>query len=245
MAGHSKWANIQHRKGRQDARRSRLFSRLTREVAVAARMGGPEPADNSRLRQAVVAAVAANLPRDTIERAIQRSIRRSDADQLEELCYEGYAAGGVAVLVDCITDNRNRTVAEVRNAFRRYDGSLGRSGAVSHLFKRRGRIRSPATAGLERVFELAVDQGAEEVTAADDGSIEILTAPTALETVRQALEAAGCEPWGATLYMHPLCEVEPAAEAAGKVLKLLELLDGLEDVQALHSNAIFPDGLTA
>ena len=245
MAGHSKWANIQHRKSRQDAKRSHLFSRLTREVAVAARLGGPEPADNPRLRQAVVAALAANLPRDNIDRAIRRSIQRSDADQLEEVCYEGYACSGVAVLVDCITDNRNRTVAEVRNAFRRHDGSLGRSGAVSHLFKRMGRICSPATAGLERVFELAVDQGAEEVTVADDGSIEILTAPAALETVRQVLEAAGCAPQGATLYMHPLREVELAGEAAGKVLKLLELLDGLEDVQALHSNAIFPDGLTA
>lgn len=240
MAGHSKWANTQHRKNRQDAKRSRLFSRLTREVAVAARLGGPNPADNPRLRQAMVAAVAANLPKANIERAIKRSTKPVDADNFEEVRYEGYAPGGVAVLVDCITDNRNRTSAEVRNAFKHGGGSLGRSGSVAHIFQRRVRLKCPPGAGYEHIFHLAAEAGAEDVIENSDTSVEVLTDAENLARMRQVLVDAGCEPLEAVPCMSPKNEVKLSVDTAPTVLKLLDALDDLEDVQGIHSNAVFP-----
>ena len=185
----------------------------------------------------MAAAVAANLPKDNIERAIKRCTQQGDADKLEEIRYEGYACSGVAVLVDCITDNRNRTVAEVRNAFKRGGGSLG---SVEHLFQRKGCLKYPPTVDYEHIFELAVDNGAEDVNEYNGIGVEVLTAPGDLERVRKALTEAGCAPLEAKLCMHPATAVQLDADSAPAVLKLLETLDNLEDVQEIHSNAVFP-----
>ena len=187
MAGHSKWANIQHRKGAQDARRGKLFTKLIREITVSARQSGPEPANNPRLRAAMDKALTANMSKDTIDRAIKKGAGAGDGDSFEEVRYEGYGPGGVAVMVDCLTDNRNRTVAEVRHAFSKAGGNLGTDGSVGYLFTKVGQLSFPAGIDEDRVMEAALEAGADDVITNDDGSVDVLTSPDQFEAVRDAL----------------------------------------------------------
>ena len=240
MAGHSKWANIQHRKSAQDAKRGKLFTKLIRELTTAARSGGADPATNPRLRTAIDKALAANMTRDTIDRAIKRGGGAADGDNFEAVRYEGYGPGGVAVMVDCLTDNRNRTVGEVRHLFSKRGGNLGTDGSVAYLFEARGSIVLPADVGEERAFELALESGADDVVV-QDGGIELLTASERLHEVREALLALGVTPQSAELAERPSTTVQLDAEQTVSVIKLLEALEDLDDVQQVHSNAEFSD----
>lgn len=244
MAGHSKWANIKHRKAAQDAKRGKIFTKLIRELTVAARAGGPEPADNPRLRAAVDKALSNNMTKDTIDRAISRGAGTNDADNMEEVVYEGYGPGGVAVLVDCMTDNKNRTVSEVRHAFTKSGGNLGTSGSVAYLFNKRGRISFNADVSEEEVMEPALEGGAEDLVTNPDGSLDIFTDPADFGAVKDALEAAGFEPASAEVSMLPDTSAEITdVELAQKVLKLVDRLEDLDDVQEVYSNADFSDAV--
>lgn len=243
MSGHSKWANIQHRKNAQDARRGRVFTRLVREVATAARVGGGDPDSNPRLRLALERANAANVPKDNLERAIKRATGEGEGQAIEEATYEGYAPGGVAVLVECMTDNRNRTVADVRHAFSRYGGNLGADGSVAYLFNRVGQIRIAAGADEERLIETALEAGAEDVVRDEDGAFEVLTDPNDFEGVRNALRTAGLEVEEAEVGMRPANWVELDEGDAEKLLRLLDALDELDDTQQVYVNARFPEAL--
>ncbi len=245
MAGHSKWANIQHRKSAQDAKRGKLFTKLIREITVAARLGGPDPAANPRLRAAIDKAQSHNMPKDTIERAIKRGGGAQDGQQLEEVRYEGYAPGGVAVMVDCMTDNRNRTVAEVRHAFSKCGGSLGTEGSVAYLFTKAGVIGFPAGTDEDRVMEAALEAGAEDVVTHEDGSIEVLTTPERFVDVKEALVARGLEPEHAEVTMRAATSVTLGEEDARRMVKLLEMLEDLDDVQNVYSNADIPEEVLA
>ncbi len=237
MAGHSKWANIRHRKAAQDAKRGKVFTKLIRELVVAARAGGPIPDDNPRLRAAVDKALGANMKRDTIDKAIARGAGNAEGDNYDEIRYEGYAPGGVAVLVETMTDNRNRTVAEVRHSFAKRGGSLGTDGSVAYLFSRQGKIWINST-DEDAVMELALEHGAEDVERVDD-AIEVSCDWTALHTVREALQRAGLPVASAEVEMVPATQVELNAEAAEKVLALIDALEELDDVQNVYSNADF------
>ncbi|MGI9335162.1 MAG: YebC/PmpR family DNA-binding transcriptional regulator [Gammaproteobacteria bacterium] len=237
MAGHSKWANIQHRKKAQDAKRGKLFTKLIREVSVAARTAGPDPAGNSRLRLAVDKALSGNVPKDTIERAIKRAAGDADGANIEEIRYEGYGPGGVAVMVDCMTDNRNRTVGEVRHAFSKAGGNLGQSGSVAYLFTSAGLVSFPRGADEERIVEAALEAGADDVVNNDDGSIDVVTEPERFPEVRQAILDAGLEPEDAQVTMRPSTSVALGVEDAGAMVRLLDMLDDLDDVQMVYSNA--------
>ena len=240
MAGHSKWANIKHRKAAQDAKRGKIFTKLIRELTVAAKAGGPEPADNPRLRAAMDKALANNMTKDTIERAIARGAGSGDADNMEEIVYEGYGANGVAVLVECMTDNRNRTVSDVRHAFTKCGGNLGTSGSVAYLFHKRGRLLLPAGVDEEAVLETSLEAGAEDVQTQADGSIEVLTDPQAFGSVVDALQTSGLTPEVAEVVMLPDTYAEITdLEWAQKVIKLVDLLEDLDDVQEVYSNADF------
>ena len=245
MAGHSKWANIRHRKGAQDAKRGKLFTKIIREITVAARMGGPDPATNPRLRAAVDNGLGNNMPKDTIERAIKRGAGSGDDENLEEIRYEGYGPGGVAVMVDCMTDNRNRTVAEVRHAFSKCGGNLGTSGSVAYLFTKSGSINYSAGADEDKVMEAALEAGADDVIANDDGSWEVLTSPEIFVDVKEAMQAAGLEPEQAEVTMRPSTSVAIGADDAQKMVRLLEMLDDLDDVQNVYSNADISDDILA
>ncbi|MBF2758737.1 MAG: YebC/PmpR family DNA-binding transcriptional regulator [Ectothiorhodospiraceae bacterium AqS1] len=245
MAGHSKWANIQHRKKAQDARRGKLFTKLIREVTIAARGGGGDPTGNSRLRLAIEKAYAGNVPKDTVERAIRRATGEAGADSLEEIRYEGYGPGGAAVMVDCVTDNRNRTVAEVRHAFGRCGGNLGAGGSVSYLFSRTGVISLGAGVDEERLMEAAIEAGAEDVIAHEDASVDIITDPESFEAIRNALIAAGFEPEQSQVTMRASNHISLDAADAEKILRLLDLLEDIDDVQQVHSNADIPDDILA
>lgn len=240
MAGHSKWANIQHRKNAQDAKRGRVFTRLIREVSTAARRGGGDPDANPRLRLALERANAANVPKENLERAIKRATGELGAQAIEEVTYEGYAPNGVAVLVECMTDNRNRTVADVRHAFTKHGGNLGADGSVAYLFHRVGLVLLPADADEERVFEAALEAGAEDVARDEDGSFEVITDPDDFESVRAALRAAGFAPLEAEITMRPASWVELDATGAERVVGLLEALEELDDTQQVYANARFP-----
>jgi YebC/PmpR family DNA-binding regulatory protein len=240
MAGHSKWANIQHRKSAQDAKRGKLFTKLIRELTTAARSGGAAPATNPRLRTAIDKALAANMTRDTIERATKRGAGGTDGDNYEAVRYEGYGPGGVAVMVDCLTDNRNRTVGEVRHLFSKRGGNLGTDGSVAYLFEARGSIVLPADITEERAYELALEAGADDVLV-QDGTIELLTAFDRLHEVREALLALGVTPQSAELVERPTTSVQLDAEQTLQVIKLLDALEDLDDVQRVHSNAEFSD----
>lgn len=240
MSGHSKWANIQHRKSAQDVKRGRVFTRLIREVASAVRMGGPDPATNPRLRLALEKANAANVPKDNLERAIKRAAGAGGAENIEEVTYEGYAPSGVAVLVECVTDNRNRTVADVRHAFSKYGGNLGADGSVSYLFDRVGLIRLPAASDEERVIEAALEAGAEDVARDEEGAFEVSTDPNDFEAVRERMRAAGFVPEEEEITMRPASWVELDAGSSESVLKLLEALEELDDTQHVYANARFP-----
>ncbi len=240
MAGHSKWSNIKHKKARQDAKRGKLYTKLIREITVAARLGGPEPADNPRLRAAVDRALGNNMPKDTIERAISRASGADDSN-VEELTYEGYAAGGVAVLVEAMTDNRNRTVAEVRHAFNKHGGNLGTDGSVAYLFNKRGLMSFAPGVDEDHLIEVALEAGAEDVDADEDGSMSVLTDPLNFGPVLDALRAAELSPDHAEVTMIPVTTVACEGDQAERVARLLEMLEDLDDVQNVYSNADLPD----
>jgi len=237
MAGHSKWANIKHRKAAQDAKRGKLFTKLIRELVVAARAGGPIVEDNPRLRAAVDKALGANMKRDTIDSAIARGAGTNDADNMEELTYEGYAPGGVAVLVEVMTDNRNRTVGDVRHAFTKRGGNLGTDGSVAYLFSRSGLITFAPGVDEDVLLEVALESGADDVIVSDDESVDVLTPWESLTEVKDALLAAGLEPLEAEVTMLPSTEVELDIDTATSVIGLIDMLEDLDDVQNVYSNA--------
>ncbi|MEJ2668711.1 MAG: YebC/PmpR family DNA-binding transcriptional regulator [Gammaproteobacteria bacterium] len=246
MAGHSKWANIKHRKAAQDAKRGKIFTKLIREITVAAKLGGGVVEDNPRLRAVLDKALSANMTRDTIDRAIKRGVGQDDADNLEEIRYEGYAPGGVAILVECLTDNRNRTVADVRHAFTKFGGNLGTDGSVSYLFTKRGELCFPAGTDEEALLEAGIDAGVEDVLLQDDGSIEIFMEPEHFMHVKDALVVAGFSPERGEVVMSPATTVDVSdVEVAGQVLKMLDRLEDLDDVQNVYSNAEFSDAVLA
>ena len=237
MAGHSKWANIQHRKGRQDEKRGKVWTRVIREIMVAARLGGGDLAINPRLRLAVEKAKAANLPADTVKRNIDKATGNLEGVHYEEIRYEGYGFGGAAILVDTMTDNKVRTVAEVRHAFSKYGGSMGTAGSVVFQFKHVGQmILAPGTSE-DKVMDVALEAGAQDVIADDDGAIEVLTAYADFETVKHALEAAGLKPDLAEVTMRPENTIELTGEDASRMQKLLDVLEDLDDVQDVFHNA--------
>ena len=237
MAGHSKWANIQHRKSRQDAKRGRLFTRLAREITVAARMGGPDPANNAQLRLAVEKARAQSLPKDNISRAISRGASGGEGANLEEATYEGYSAGGAAILLRCLTDNRNRTVAEVRHAFSRHGGNLGADGAVAYLFSEVAVFTYSPGADEAAIIDAAVEGGAEDVMSSDDGTVEVLADPRDFTPVLEALRNADLAPGNAEVTMRASVEAPLDARRSEQALKLLECLQDLDDVQDVWTNA--------
>lgn len=241
MAGHSKWANIRFRKGAQDAKRGKLFTKLIREATVAARMGGGDPASNPRLRAAIDKALAANMPKDKIERAIKRGTGELEGASYEEITYEGYGPGGVAVLVDCATDNRNRTAGDVRHAFTKHGGNLGTTGSVAYLFRKMGVIAYPPGTDEDRVIDVALEAGAEDVVSAEDGSLEVITSAEGFDRVREVLVAGGLAPEMAEVTLRAATDVKLSAEDAEKMMKLLDALEDLDDVQNVYSNADFPD----
>jgi len=245
MAGHSKWANIQHRKKAQDAKRGKMFTKLIRELVIAAKQGGPLPEDNPRLRAAVDKALGANMTRDTIDRAIARGAGTNEADNMEELTYEGYAPGGIAVLVEVMTDNRNRTVADVRHAFTKRNGNLGTDGSVAYLFSRKGQISFAPGADEERILEVALEAGAEDIETNDDGSIDVTTPWEEFSAVRSALEEAGLTPLGGEVTMVASTTVPLDASGAEQVLGLIDALEDLDDVQNVYTNADIPDDVLA
>ena len=240
MAGHSKWANIQHRKNAQDAKRGKLFTRLIREITTAARRGDPSPDHNPRLRLAVDKALTANMTKDTIERAIKRGSGDLDGAIFDEVRYEGYGPGGVAIIVECLSDNRNRTVGEVRHAFTKHGGNLGADGSVSYLFSKSGVLSFPALAGEDKVMEAALDAGAEDVINTGEG-FEVLTDPEAFHAVKATMEKAGLKPESAEVTLRASTSVMLDKQHAEPVLELLDALENLDDVQNVYSNADFPD----
>lgn len=240
MAGHSKWANIQHRKGRQDEKRGKAWTRVIREIMVAARLGGGDVTANPRLRLAVEKAKAVNLPVETVKRNIDKATGNLEGVNYEEIRYEGYGIGGAAIIVDCMTDNRVRTVAEVRHAFSKYGGNLGTEGSVAFQFKHCGQLIFAPGTSEDKVMEVALDAGADDVIAGDDGSIEVLTPPTEFEAVKNALEAAGLRPEIAEVTMRAENTVELAGEDAQRMQKLLDVIEELDDVQDIYHNAEMP-----
>ena len=245
MAGHSKWANIQHRKKAQDARRGRLFTRLLREVSVAARHGGPDPEGNARLRLAIDKAVAGNVPKDTIERAVSRAAGEGGPQDIEEVRYEGYGPGGVAVMVECMTDNRNRTVSELRKVFARLGGNLGTGGSVAYLFTQVGQLSFPAGSDEEGILEAALAAGAEDVIGNDDGSLDVITTVEDFAPVRDAIAAAAFRPVHAEVTMRPATSVPLGREGAERMVRMLDLLEDLDDVQQVYSNADISEEILA
>lgn len=245
MAGHSKWANIQHRKGKQDAKRGKLFTKLIREITVAAKLGGGDPAANPRLRAAIDNGLSNNMTRDTIDRAVSRGAGDGDNDNVEELRYEGYGPGGVAVLVETMTDNKNRTVSEVRHAFSKHGGNLGTDGSVAYLFTKVGLISFPDGLDEDAIMEAALEGGADDVVTNTDGSIDVITEPDNFVDVKDALVSAGFKPENAEITMRATTTSELDKKGAESMLKLLDVLEDLDDVQRVYSNAEIPDDVLA
>ena len=241
MAGHSKWANIKHKKAKVDAQRGKLWTKLIREITVAARLGGGDPNDNPRLRAAVDTGLSANMPRDTIDRAITRGAGGGEGTDPDELVYEGYGSAGVAILVEAMTDNKNRTVAEVRHAFNKYNGNLGTDGSVAYLFKRRGVLSYAPGADEEQLMEAALEAGAEDLEMEDDGAATVLTTFESFGKVVDSLRAAELAPDNAEVTMLPDNTIECSEDDALKVLRLIEALEELDDVQNVYSNGEFPE----
>ena len=237
MAGHSKWANIQHRKGRQDEKRQRIWTRVVREIMVAARTGGGDPAANPRLRLAIEKAKAANMPADTVKRNIDKATGNLEGVSYEEIRYEGYGLGGAAIIVDTMTDNRVRTVAEVRHIFSKYGGTMGTEGSVAFQFKHCGQLFFAPGTDEEKVMNVALETGAEDVITDDEGAIEVLTPSAEFEAVKNALEAAGLTPEVAEVTMRPENTIDLAGDDAAKMQKLLDMLEDLDDVQDVFHNA--------
>ncbi len=238
MAGHSKWANIQHRKGRQDEKRQRIWTRVVREIMVAARSGGGDPSANPRLRLAIDKAKAANMPADTIKRNIDKATGNLEGASYEEIRYEGYGIGGAAIIVDTMTDNRVRTVAEVRHAFSKYGGNLGTEGSVAFQFRHVGQFFFAPGTSEDQVMEVALEAGADDVITDDDGAIEVLCDPGAFEAVKQALEAAGLTPEMAEVTLRADSSIDLAGDDAARMQKLLDVLEDLDDVQDVFHNAL-------
>lgn len=243
MSGHSKWANIKHRKAGQDAKRGKLFTKVIHELTVAARDGGGNIEDNPALRGVVEKAKAVDMPKDTIDRAICRGAGGGDGAQVEQLTYEGYGPGGVAILIETMTDNRNRTVAEVRHAFSKGGGNLGTDGSVAYLFSKQGLISFAAEIDEEEVMEIALEAGAEDIESHDDGCLDVITPAEKFVGVKDALVAGGFEPLSAELAMLPSSYIDLDLESGEQVLKLLERLEDLDDVQNVYTNADFPEQL--
>jgi YebC/PmpR family DNA-binding regulatory protein len=241
MAGHSKWANIKHKKAATDAKRGKIFTRLIKEITVAARLGGGDASANPRLRLAMDKAMDNNMPKDTIERAIKRGSGGLEGVSYEEIRYEGYGINGAAVIVDCMTDNRTRTVAEVRHAFSKHGGNLGTDGSVAFLFRHCGQIVFPPGTSEDRVMEAAIDAGAEDVVTNDDGSVEVITDPYGFVGVKDALTKAGLTPAYAEVTMKPSAEVDFAGEDAQRMQKLLDALESLDDVQNVYTTAVLEE----
>ena len=237
MAGHSKWANIKHRKAAQDAKRGKVFTKLIRELVVAAKAGGPNPEDNPRLRAAIDKALGANMKRDTVEKAVARGAGAGEGDNYDEITYEGYGVGGIAVLVECMTDNRNRTVSDVRHAFDKRGGNLGTDGSVAYLFTRTGQISFAPGADEEQIMEVALEAGAEDVVTNDDQSIDVMVAWEEFATVKDTIVAAGLEPDDAEITMLASITVPLDKEGAEKALALIDSLEDLDDVQNVYTNA--------
>ncbi|MFQ2484651.1 YebC/PmpR family DNA-binding transcriptional regulator [Aeromonas caviae] len=244
MAGHSKWANIKHRKAAQDAKRGKIFTKLIREITTSARLGDADPANNPRLRAAVAAALTSNMTRDTINRAIQRGAGGGDGEQLETIVYEGYGPAGSAVMVECLTDNRNRTVAEVRHAFSKCGGNLGTDGSVAYLFTKKG-VLTFVGADEDALMDAALEAGADDVVTEEDGTIEVYTTPNDFGTVLDGLEAAGFKPESAEVTMLPSTEAELDAETAPKLMRLIDMLEDLDDVQEVYHNGSISDEIAA
>ncbi|MDM4765895.1 YebC/PmpR family DNA-binding transcriptional regulator [Pelomonas sp. SE-A7] len=240
MAGHSKWANIQHRKGRQDEKRGKIWTRVIREITVAARQGGPDISANPRLRLAIDKAKAANMPADRIKYNVDKASGNLEGLTYEEIRYEGYGIGGAAIMIDTMTDNRVRTVAEIRHAFSKYGGSMGTDGSVAFQFKHCGQLVFAPGASEDKIMEIALDHGAEDVVTDEDGAIEVLTPPAEFEKVKQALEAAGLVPELAEVIMRPENTIELAGEDAERMQKLLDVFEDLDDTQAVYHNASLP-----
>lgn len=241
MAGHSKWANIQHRKKAVDAKRGKIFTQINRVLSVAAREGGGDPDSNPALRLAIEKANAVNMPKDNIERAIKKATGDLDGVTYEELKYEGYAPGGIAVMVECLTDNRNRTVAEVRHAFTKYGGNLGTDGSVAYLFSKIGVLNFAPGTSEDGVLEVALDAGADDIVTGDDGSIEVITSPEMYSAVSDAMEEAGLNAENSEITMRASPEVEVDVETGEKVLRFLDALEDLDDTQDVYSNADIPE----
>ena len=247
MSGHSKWANIRFRKAAQDAKRGKVFTKLIREITTAARMGGGDESSNPRLRSAVVAALAQNMTRDTIKRAVERGVGGGDGADLENITYEGYGVGGVAVMVECMTDNHNRTASDVRHAFTKFGGNLGTTGSVGYLFTKKGVISfaqdedAKMPIDEEQAMEIGLEAGADDIVTNDDGSIDVYTAPEAFADVVEAFEAKGIKPTNAEVSMVPSTEAELDADNAAKCMRMIDALEDLDDVQNVYHNASFPD----
>ena len=241
MAGHSKWANIQHRKGRQDAKRGALFTRLIKEITVAAKLGGADMTSNPRLRLAVEKASEANMSKETVQRATQRGAGGLEGANYEEIRYEGYGIAGAAVIVDCMTDNRTRTVADVRHALSKFGGNLGTDGSVAFQFKHCGQFIFAPGVSEDRIMEAALEAGAEDVITHDDGSIEVVSGPHDFSDVKTALEKAGLKADLAEIVMKPLNEMVLAGDDAARMQKILDALDSVDDVQQVYTNAVFDE----
>ena len=242
MAGHSKWANIQHRKGRQDTKRGKIFTRLIKETTVASRLGGPDPAMNPRLRLAVDKALENNMPKDTIERAIKRGSGELEGVNYDELRYEGYGIAGAAIMVECMTDNKVRTVAEVRHAFSKYGGNMGADGSVAFMFKHCGQLMFAPGTNEDKLMEAALDAGADDVITHDDGSMEVVTGPYNFSAVKAALDKIGMKAEFGEVTMKPLNETVLNAEESIKMQKLLDNLEMLDDVQEVYTTAVLDSG---
>jgi len=245
MAGHSKWANIKHRKAAQDAKRGKIFTKLIREITVAAKIGGGDQDSNPRLRDAIYKALSANMKRDTVDNAIKRGVGAGEGENYDEVRYEGYGPNGVAVMVDCLTDNRNRTVSEVRHAFSKSGGNLGTDGSVSYLFTKTGILSYEAGNDEDAIMEAALEAGAEDVVSNEDGSIDVLTAPETFTDIQQAMVTAGLEPQVAEVTMKPSTTVDLELDDAQKVMRLVDMLEDLDDVQNVYNNADFSDEVMA
>jgi YebC/PmpR family DNA-binding regulatory protein len=241
MAGHSKWANIQHRKGRQDEKRGKIFSRLSKEITVAAKMGGGDANFNPRLRLAIDKAKEVNMPADNIDRAVKKGTGELEGVDYVEIRYEGYGINGAAIIVDCLTDNRTRTVADVRHAFVKHGGNLGTDGSVSFMFKHCGQIIYAPGTSEDKVMEAALDAGAEDVLSNDDGSVEVITSPGDFIAVKDALEKAGLKAEMAEVMMKPDAEIIFTGDDAVKMQKLLDALESLDDVQDVYTSAVIEE----
>ncbi len=244
MAGHSKWANIKHRKGAQDAKRGKIFTKLIREISVAAKgSGGGDPANNPSLRSAIDKALGANMKRDTIDNTIKKAIGAVDGVVYEEVRYEGYGPGGTAVMVNCLTDNRNRTVADVRHAFSKAGGNLGTDGSVAYLFRKVGIINFSNAVDEDALMEVAMEAGADDVVTNDDGTIDVFTTPEDYLQIKEVILSAGYEPENAEVTMHADVKTDLDAESAEKMIRLIDRLEDLDDVQAVYSNAEISDAI--